>query len=148
MDIEDYYFKKSEIPYTNARSRGECADLMLADIEKYRSFVISAVDGDFGDKISSFYKLAVFVSAPIDLRLKRIKQRVQDKYGKRICRGGDMYKRHLEFIDFVASRDLTKMDNWAQTLTCPVLYIDGQEDWHANAAYIAKQAEKLQIGKK
>jgi shikimate kinase len=42
MDIEDYHFKKSETPYTVERLHEDCLNLMLADIEKYNSFVLSA----------------------------------------------------------------------------------------------------------
>ena len=72
MDIEEYHFKKSKIPYTVERSREDCLNLMLADINKHRSFVISAVTGDFGDIIMQMYELAVFISAPIELCIKRI----------------------------------------------------------------------------
>ena len=41
MDIEDYCFPKSEIPYSVVRSREDCLKSMLNDIEKYRSFVIT-----------------------------------------------------------------------------------------------------------
>lgn len=37
MDIEDYYFEKSKIPYTIERSHEECLNLMLADIKRYGS---------------------------------------------------------------------------------------------------------------
>ena len=40
MDVEDYHFEKSEIPYTVERSREDCLSLMLADIEKHHSFII------------------------------------------------------------------------------------------------------------
>lgn len=73
MDIEDYYFEKSEIPYTVERSRKDCLNLMLADIEKYNSLVLSAVTGDFGEEISSMYDLAVFMVAPIETRMERIR---------------------------------------------------------------------------
>lgn len=53
MDVEDYHFIKSEIPYTVERSREDCLNLMLVDIEKHHSFVISAVTGDFVEKITS-----------------------------------------------------------------------------------------------
>jgi len=139
MDIEDYHFEKSEIPYTVERSREDCLNLMLADIEQYRSFVITAVTGDFGDTIPQLYELAVHISAPIELRLKRIKQRGYEQYEKRVLKGGDMYEQNQEFIDFVASRPLEHIDQWAETLICPIIRIDGAEDWRTNAADIAEQ---------
>ena len=139
MDHEDYHFEKSEIPYTIERSREDCLNLMLADIEKHRSFVITAVTGDFGNTIPLLYELAVFISAPIELRMKRIEQREYERHGERIRKDGDMYKQHLKFVDFAASRSVSKIERWAETLTCPVVHIDGTEDWRTNAANIAER---------
>jgi len=139
MDIEDYHFIRSEIPYTVERSREDCLSLMLDDIKKHHFFVITAVTGDFGDTIPLWYKLAVYISVPIELRMKRIKQREYEKYGERICKGGDMYEREQKFFDFAASRSISKIEQWAETLSCPVIRIDGTLDWRINAANIAER---------
>lgn len=139
MDHVDYHFEKSEIPYTAERPYEECLNLMLSDIEKHRSFVLTAVTGDFGDIIPKFYELAVFISVPIELRMERIEQREYKQHGERIRKGGDMYEQHLKFIDFVSSRSLSRIEQWAETLTCPVIHIDGTEDWHTNATTIVKR---------
>ena len=139
MDHEDYHFEKSEIPYTVSRSREKCLHLMLADIEKNRSFVLSAVTGNFGDEISRFYELAVFISAPVELRMQRIDQREYTRHGRRVLKGGDMYEQQMEFREFVKSRPLSKIDDWAETLTCPIVQIDGREDWRKTALDIAKR---------
>lgn len=143
MDIEDYYFESSDIPYTIERSREDCLNLMMADIEKYRSFVMTAVTGDFGDTIPKLYELAVFITAPPELRLERVKRRAYEQHGERVCKGGDMYERQLRFFDFVAKRPLSKIEQWAETLVCPVIRVDGTEDWRVNAANIAKQYREL-----
>jgi len=143
MDVEDYAFADSEIPYANERSLDEQLRLMLADIEKHRSFVLSAVTGDFGDIIPKYYELAVYVSVPLELRLERIKQRAYDKFGSRVCKGGDMYEQQIEFQNFVASRLLSRIEKWTETLSCPIIRIDGTEDWCTNAANIAGQWHKI-----
>ena len=74
IDIEDYAFEPSEMPYTKPHSRANCEKLMLADIEKHGSFVISAFRGDFCEKITQMYELAVFLEAPLEIRLARTKQ--------------------------------------------------------------------------
>jgi len=142
MDIIEYHFEKSEIPYTVERPREDCLNLMLADIEKYRSFVISAVTGDFGETIPQFYELAVYISAPLELRLERYRKRAYDQHGKRVLKGGDMYEQTQKFYDFIASRSLTRIEQWAETLTCPIIRIDGAKDWRINAANIANQFRK------
>lgn len=138
MDIEDYHFIKSEIPYTVERPREDSLRLMLADIEKYGSFVISAVVGDFGEEISSMYHFAVLISAPLEMRIERIRQRAYEQYGERIREGGDMYNRHLKFVDFVASRSLSRIEQWEKTLVCPVMHVDGTKSISENAEMIVE----------
>jgi len=139
MDIIEYHFEKSKIPYTVERSREDCLNLMLADIEKYRSFVITAVTGNFGNITPKLYDLAVYISAPVDIRLKRIEKREYERHGALVLKGGDMYEPHNEFIDFVASRSLLRIEQWAETLTCPLICLDGTEDWRINAMNIVER---------
>ena len=139
MDHEDYYFRKSEIPYTDARSREDCLNLMITDIEKYGSFVLSACTGDFGEVIPRFYKLAVWISAPMELRIKRVEQRAFYQYGDRVREGGDMYEQQVKFNEYVVLRPLDRIEQWAETLACPVIRIDGTEVWRANAQKIVKR---------
>lgn len=112
---------------------------MLTDIRKYGSFVISAVIGDFGEEITSMYDFAVFISAPLETRIERIKQRACKQHRERICEGGDMYEQHLKFIDFVASRSLSRIEQWAETLVCPVIYVDGTQSISENTEWIVEQ---------
>lgn len=137
MDHEAYHFEESEIPYTVERPYEVCLRLMLADIEKHGSFVLSAVTGDFGDTIPQLYALAVCLSAPHELRMQRIRQRAHDQHGKRVLMGGDMHAQHERFLDFAASRSPSRVEQWTRTLTCPVLHMDGTADPRANAAVIA-----------
>ncbi|MDR1537202.1 MAG: AAA family ATPase [Clostridiales bacterium] len=137
MDIEDYYFQQADIPYTKPRSREDCVNLMLADIEKYFAFVISAVNGDFGANINKLYDLAVFLSAPTEVRIRRVKQRAYEQYGKRVCEGGDMYEQELKFYDFVESRSLMPVEQWCRTLACTVIRVDGTADYKTTASELA-----------
>ncbi|MCL2672312.1 MAG: AAA family ATPase [Clostridiales bacterium] len=139
MDHEEYCFKESEIPYTNARSDEESLRLMLADIKKHGAFVLSSCTGDFGAGIPQFYEFAIYLSAPLGLRMDRINRREYDKFGDRVREGGDMYAHQLKFHAFVAARSLSKIEQWAETLTCPVIRVDGTKDYRQTAAQIAAQ---------
>ena len=139
MDIEDYYFMPSEIPYSVTRPREEYIELMIDDIKKHRQFVLSAVTGDFGDDISKYYKLAVYISAPREERLKRVEKRAYDKHGERVAKGGDMYEQQIKFNDFVAARSIEPIEQWSKTLCCPIIQIDGMIDLQTNVARIAEQ---------
>ena len=143
MDIEEYFFEESEIPYTAARPREDFLRLMLADIEKHRGFVITACTGDFGEIIPQYYRLAVYMSAPLELRMERIKRRAYDRHGDRVLEGGDMYEQEQGFFAWAAKRPLSKIDQWAKTLACPIMRADGAVDWRINAAAIARRYVSL-----
>lgn len=125
MDVEDYYFPPSDIPYSVSRTKEEVIKLMLADTEKHPCFVLSAVTGDFGNEIMSKFDLAVWLSAPRGIRIDRIRQRAVDKFGDRVLEGGDMYVSNRKFIDFAANRPLDTIDAFREKLTCPVITLDG-----------------------
>lgn len=125
MDVEDYYFRESDIPYTNMRTKQEVQALLLRDIKRYDSFVLSSVGGDFGEEINGYYTAILYMYAPLDIRLARVKQRATDKFGSRVLSGGDMYEQEQAFLQFVANRSLEKTERWAAQMGVPVLYLDG-----------------------
>lgn len=148
MDVEAYHFAPSEVPYTVVRPREECVGLLLADMERYRSFVFSAVMGDFGEAVVSKFGLAVLLSAPLELRLARVRQRSVAAFGPRALEGGDLWEQTNGFIEFVASRSLEPVEQWAKGLPCPLLRLDGSAPVFENAQFIAKKYQSLACGKK
>jgi adenylate kinase family enzyme len=143
LDVEDYYFEVSEMPYSKPRSKDTVIELMLVDTEKCDSFVLSAVTGDYGDKISSMYKLGVFLSVPIDIRLERVERRSIEQYGERVLVGGDMYEQEQGFLEFVRTRNLSIIDEWAKTLTCPILHLDGTKAILENIQLIIERYNRI-----
>lgn len=136
MDIEDYYFKESAIPYADSRTREEVLALLLADIRKHRQFIISSVNCDFGDIINAMYDCIIYIKVPLEVRLNRIEQRGVNKFGNRVLEGGDMYEQEQEFYHFVASRTMEKTDIWLHSMKCPIICIDGTEPIAKNAKFI------------
>ena len=127
MDVEDYYFPDTAVPYANARSEDEVRRLMLADIRRHGNFVLSSVHGDLGEEIRSLCALAVWLRAPKALRLARIKQREIARFGDRVLPGGDMYDRQIRFCDFAASRTEASVAPLVTSLGCPLLHIDAAQ---------------------
>lgn len=143
LDVEDYCFEESEIPYSKPRSKSAAMERMLVDLEKCDSFVLSGVTGDYGDKISSMYRLGVFLSAPIAIRLERVKRRSFEQHGVRVLAGGDMYEREQEFFEFVRTRNLSAIDEWVKTLTCPILPLDGTKAISENLELILQSYNRM-----
>ena len=142
MDVEDYYFLDSNIPYAKARTKEEVQDLILADIETYHRFIVSSVNADMGPRINALYEYIVYIDVPLDTRLERIRKRAFSKFGNRVLTGGDMYEQEEKFFRFVANRTMEKTDTWIQSMSCPVIYIDGRLSIETNAQLIKEILNK------
>ena len=148
LDIDDYLWCwNTEIPLTIVRPQEERAKLLLDDIRKYPDFVISGTIFSDRELFEPLFDLAVFLSTPADVCAERVRIREQARWGERVFPGGDMYKNtrfHGDFIDYVANAqkyetaDVSKFgrklhEQWIKDLPCPVLRIDGMNDFSENA---------------
>ena len=124
MDVEDYYFPASAVPFSVSRTKDEVRALMWADIQKHQNFVMSSVGCDWGDEIEGSFALAVFLTAPKEIRMDRIDRREVIRFGDRVQEGGDMYEQQRQFRKFVAGRSEETYRAQLQRLRCPVLELD------------------------
>ena len=78
-------------------------------------------------EINENYTLVVYLDVPLDVRMKRIRQRAIDKFGDRVLPGGDMYEQEEKFFAFAEKRTPEKIEAWLHTLTCRVVRLDGSK---------------------
>lgn len=153
LDVEDYYFFDTAIPYSAARTKEEVKALLLADMKQHQQFVFTSVSGDFGEDINSYYDCIIYLDVPLAIRMKRIQQRAESKFGGRVLEGGDMYVQEKAFFDFVKMRKLDTLDAWINTMECPVIYLDGTKlieknieivkDWIENT-YVMNRFQRVE----
>ena len=124
MDVEDYFFVESKIPYTISRTRAEVQKMLLDDIEKYQNYVLCSVNCNWDSKITDTLRMAVLLTAPLEVRMERVKQRELTRFGERVLEGGDLYESQKKFYDFVASRSEQEVREKASLLSCPILEIE------------------------
>lgn len=147
FDADDYYWRKTDPPFTAKREREERIALLKADIAQSGSFVISGSMCDWSDSFEPFFDLAVLVETPTEVRIERLKKRELEHIGERILPGGDMYDNHQSFLKWAAQYDDGGLDKrsramheeWMKTLPCPVIRVDGTADCKQTAASIAEQ---------
>jgi len=143
IDAEDYCFEPAEIPYAHPIPRQTYVPRMLNDIRQQGSFVLSSVPGSYSEELSDLIHCGIFLSVPTELRLQRIEQRERMRWGSRLCEGGDMYQQHKAFINFAATRPSLPVEQYAQSLCCPLLRVDGSRDWRKIAATLAGEVKDL-----
>ena len=143
MDVEDYYFQPAANPYASSRTKEEVRDLMLADIRLCPRFVLASVRADWGGEINGAYALAVMLSAPKEIRMRRIESREIDKFGNRVLPGGDMYAQQQRFRAKVADRTEDMVEEGLPCLSCPILRLSAETAIEENIQTIKNVYEKV-----
>ena len=140
IDNEDLYFTRTNIdePYSNPKSREDVERLLVEEVRKHGNFVFSAVKGDYGKEIIPMYDYVVMVEVPREIRLQRVRNRSFQKFGNRIQNGGDLFEQEESFFRMVESRGDDFVENWLQTLKCPVIRVDGTISIEENIELILK----------
>lgn len=136
MDAEEYYFSPTDNPYSSSRTREEAERLIREDIQHHPCFVFSSVSGNMTSEINAHYDLIVYLDVPLEIRMKRIRQRAWNQFGNRILIGGDLHEQEEQFFAFVQSRTPDKIENWLKTVSCRVIRLDGTKLIHENVQAI------------
>lgn len=141
IDNEELFFPKtdSQYIYANPRSRKEVEKLLLDEVKTHENFVLAAVKGDYGEKILPFFQYAVLIDVPKNIRIQRVRNRSFQKFGNRMLTGGDLYEQEEKFFDIVESRPENTVEEWIQSLKCPIIRIDGTKPIKENVDYIIGQ---------
>ncbi len=139
IDIEDLYFPKTnaDYPYASPRTREEVEQLLMQEINLQGHFVLASVKGDYGKAFAQTLSCAVMLTVPKDIRIERVRNRSFQKFGDRILPGGNLQEQEENFFRFVESRSESAVEEWIQTLTCPILRLDGTKPIAENVECIA-----------
>lgn len=84
---------------------------------------------DWDEEFLTLFDFAVFLEVPTNIRIARIEKREHERFGNRICKGGDMYEQHLKFIEYALSRNIPLLKEKALKYSCPVIHVDGTENY-------------------
>lgn len=143
IDIEDLYFPKTDphYIYTSPRTRREVEQLLFSEIKAHKDFVLASVKGDYGDDICQFFRYAVLINVPKDIRLQRVQERSFHKFGSRMLPGGDLYEQEENFFDLVRSRAENTVEEWVRSLSCPVIRVDGTKPVNENVKLIIERIQ-------
>jgi len=133
LDTDNYFWQPTDPPFIQSRPREERVALLTSDLQKYPKCVVSGSLGVWGDIFIPRFDLVVFIDTPTDIRIERLKKREYERFGERICEGGDMYEEHIRFVEWAKNYDTMEPpercrklhEEWFKLLKCSLLRIDG-----------------------
>ena len=138
VDIDDYIWRKdTEIPFSLLYSRTERISNLMDAISQTDHFVMAGSMDSFHEHFDPFFALAVYLTAPTKVRIARVHEREYEEF------------EHRRFLADVAAYDtgggstsFVVHNEWAKSLRCPVLRLNGSEDISSNlSAVVTKYTE-------
>ena len=138
LDTDDFYWAPSDPPFQASRPISERLRLLhVAFGAAPEGWVLSGSLDGWGDPLIPLFERVVFISAPVELRLKRLADRERRRLGAAIDRGGERHEQHRDFLAYAAAYDSgqftgpmtgryrARHEAWLAKLPCPVLRLDG-----------------------
>ncbi len=143
IDNEDLFFPKTDpdFIFASPRSHEEAVKLLMNEVRTYQNFVFAAVKGNYGDAIRHLYNYTVLIDVPKNTRMERVKKRSLQRFGKRMLPSGDLYEQEERFFNMAALRTEQYVEEWVQTLDCPIIRVDGTKSVEENVQLISQQIQ-------
>ncbi|MCB1542622.1 MAG: hypothetical protein KDJ25_17765 [Rhodoblastus sp.] len=134
-DVDDYFWLPTDPPYREKRPPADRLRLMREVFLGRPGWTLSGALEGWGDELAPLFDLVVYVSAPTDLRLDRLRQREATHFGATAIAPGGW--RHGEYETFVAwaarydeagadVRSRLRHESWLGEIGRPVLWVDGR----------------------
>jgi len=133
-DCDDYYWLPTSPPFREKRPAADRLRLMEQMFLGRSNWVLSGSLDGWGNVLIPLLDLVVFVRAPTDFRLMRLRDRETRHFGaEAVSPGGWRHDETEQFIDWAShyddgsreGRTLTRHEAWLKTVTCPTFRADG-----------------------
>jgi adenylate kinase family enzyme len=134
FETDDYLWEPTDPPFHQLRAKDERVRLLEADLGATSGWVLSGSLARWGDPLVPRFQLVVFVVAPTELRLARLRERELRRFGaEALAPAGAMHANHLEFMQWAARyddgdesiRSRRLHETWRARLTCQSVEVDG-----------------------
>ena len=99
----------------------------------------------FDDK----FAMMVLLYVEPDIRVQRVHGRSIERFGGRVLEGGDLYERHLKFLEENrryeqdGSPNLSEQRAWMDSMQCMKIELDGTDSIENNAKIVVENWNKI-----
>jgi adenylate kinase family enzyme len=136
LDTDTFYWAPEEPKYSAKREIPERLKLIRAATDSAGpcGWILSGSVGTWGAPLTSLFQSVIYLSAPTEVRLTRLKAREEAEFGHdAVGPGGDRHDALEAFLEWASRYDAGTREgrsrlthaSFLEGLTCPVLRLDG-----------------------
>lgn len=151
-DTDDYFWLPTVPPYQTTRPAADRLRLMREMFLPRLDWVLSGTVTGWGDELVPLFDLVVFVTAPRDLRIARLRSREAAHFGTDAVAPGGWHHAETEaFVEWAShyeagdreGRHLAQDETWLAKLSCPISRIDGSRPLADLVQQLCSDVERL-----
>lgn len=133
FDTDDYFWQLSDPPYTIRRNSDDRNELIKQELTQHMCWILGGSVINWGPEWKEMFDLVVFLYIPREIRIRRLKQREQDRYGDSLFTDDVKASKYKAFTEWAygyddnttSGRNLKAHEAWLKKLTCPIIRING-----------------------
>ncbi|WP_422860003.1 AAA family ATPase [Flagellimonas sp. S174] len=149
LDVDDYYWKKTNPPYQVKIPLTERNINLKADFKKFENVVVSGSLVSWGMKWKTAFDLAVFIQLENTKRMERLKKREAVRYGEKLLTDKNIQKNSNAFLEWANQyenpnfdgRSLKVHNNWIEMLDCKILRLNGATELNKNVEIVLNKVK-------
>ena len=135
LDVDDYYWKPTDLPYQIKIPLNERAKKLQTDFEKHKKVIVSGSLVSWGKYWLTAFDLVIFTTLEKEIRMQRLQQREQQRYGTQLQNDPIVQERSQAFLAWAAryddqnftGRSIKTHRDWLTSLTCKIIEVDNKE---------------------
>ncbi len=151
LDVDDYYWKKTEPPFQEKIPLIERNKNLKVDFEKFENVIISGSMVSWGKEWETLFDLAIFIRLDNKERMKRLENRETERYGEKLLTDKNIWQNSKAFLQWANQYENPNFDgrsfkvhnNWIELLDCKVLRIDGDMELNDKTKKLMKEIKSL-----
>ncbi|MBL4681131.1 MAG: adenylate kinase [Pseudomonadales bacterium] len=109
FDSDDYFHRPTDPPYQEQYSKEERRLLLHEKISSSGSWILSGSISAWGIT-DIVFSHAVLLNIDTPIRIQRLKLRELERFGSRICEGGDLYDEHIGFLGWASCYETGELE--------------------------------------
>ncbi len=152
FDSDEYYWEKSDPPFTVKRDIAERNRYLRTDLQKQNSWVLGGSVINWGTDVFPAFDLVVFLWLPPGIRMARLKERELQRYGEIIFTDPLRKQLYEAFMNWAAdydhatgisNRTIVAHERWLNQQTAPILDLRGDMPLEQRVQYILEKISHL-----
>ena len=152
----DYFaWEQTNPPFQKTRPDVESIKMLNTELEKCENLVISGNIAKWGEQYKDKFDLVIFLYAPTNVRLERIRYRERELYGKRVLPKGEMYQNFEVFLNYAKAydtgdksfRSLSLHNDFLKIVSCPVIKVNTDANLQNILKKVYNKIDKLILKK-